>query len=320
MDTTTGGGMKAVFLDAGTLPAALAPPAWLGAWRAYAHTPAHAVAERLADADIAITNKVPLGRADLARLPRLALVCVAATGYDCIDLQACRERGVAVCNVPGYSAQSVAEWVVGCLYALRRRLPHYMALARRDWPGAANFCVHGEPQADVAGSTLGIVGRGAIGRRVGELASAVGVRVLYAERRGRAPRDGYHDFDEVLARSDAVSLHCPLDADTHGLMGAAQFARMRPGALLINSARGALVDEAALCAALAGGRLGGAALDVLAAEPPGAGHPLWALGHPNLIVTPHVGWAAQDGVQGLARGILQNLEAFRRGQPANRVA
>ncbi|WP_426127629.1 D-2-hydroxyacid dehydrogenase [Pseudomonas sp. DWP1b1] len=312
--------MNIVFLDGASLPSPLARPVQASHWTAREHTRPDHVVEALADADVAITNKVRLDRITLEQLPRLKLICVAATGYDCVDLAACRDQGVTVCNVPAYSAVSVAESVIGSLFALRRHLLAYRAASARLWPQSSHFCVHGAPIQDLQGSTLGIVGRGDIGSRVARLAKALDINVLFAEHRG-APqvRAGYVAFDEVLAKADALTLHCPLTPQTRYLIGTAEIARMKPGALLINTARGALVDENAVLAALASGQLGGAALDVLHVEPPQADHPLLHCEHPNLLITPHVAWASQSSVARLKAVLLANIEAFAANKPINVV-
>lgn len=312
--------MNIVFLDGASLPSPLARPVQASAWTAREKTSPGQVLEALADADVAITNKVRIDRASLEQLPRLKLICVAATGYDCVDIAACRDQGVTVCNVPAYSAVSVAESVIGSLFALRRHLTAYRAAAGSLWPQSSHFCVHGARIQDLQGSTLGIVGRGDIGSRVARLAKALDITVLFAEHRGaQQVRAGYAAFDDVLAKADALTLHCPLTPQTRYLIGAAEVARMQPGALLINTARGALVDENAVLAALASGQLGGAALDVLHVEPPHADHPLLHCDHPNLLITPHVAWASQSSVARLKAVLAANIEAFAANRPINVV-
>lgn len=312
--------MNIVFLDGASLPSPLSRLPQASGWTVREQTSLEQVVEALADADVAITNKVRIDRCALLQLPRLRLVCVAATGYDCVDIAACRDLGVTVCNVPAYSAVSVAESVIGSLFALRRHLLAYRAASAGQWPTSPHFCVHGAPIQDVQGSTLGIVGRGDIGSRVARLARALEINVLFAEHRD-APRvrEGYTAFDEVLAHADALTLHCPLTPQTRYLIDAAQIARMKPGALLINTARGPLVDENAVLTGLASGQLGGAALDVLYAEPPRADHPLLHCEHLNLIVTPHVAWASQSSVAKLKGVLAANIAAFAAGTPINVV-
>ncbi|MFM0128713.1 D-2-hydroxyacid dehydrogenase [Paraburkholderia sediminicola] len=312
--------MNIVLLDSGTLPTPLTAPAWASEWSIRPATRAADVVHALEDATIAITNKVPIRAADLRRLPKLRFICVAATGFDCIDIDACRESGVIVSNVPGYSAQSVSEWALASIFALRRNLFAYREAARIAWPGSPHFCVHGAPILDIAGSTLGIVGRGAIGNALARLARAVGMNVMFAEHRGRSTiREGFTPFDDVVRSADVLSLHCPLTESTRNLIDAPTLRAMKRGALLVNSARGGLVDSAALIKALESGHLGGGALDVLPQEPPDPHEPLLACAHPNLIVTPHISWAATHAANRLNAGIDANLAAFHTGAPINVV-
>jgi glycerate dehydrogenase len=314
--------MKIVFLDSDTLPHSIKHPAWVQAW---VNLPAtdqttEAVVKALDGAEICITNKIRITPAILAQCPKLKFVCVAATGYDCVDLQACREHGVVVSNVPGYSKQSVAENVIANIFALRRNLLSYAAIGPQSWSESSHFCVHDRPILDVAGATLGIIGQGAIGAEVARLAQALGMKVLFAEHRGRAEiREGYTRFETVIAQADVITLHCPLTPATQGLIGQAEIAHMKPGALLINTARGPLVNEDAVLDGLKTGHLGGAALDVLVKEPPTGHEPLLNFKHPNLIITPHIAWAATDGQSRLVKGIQANLEAFHGGTPINVV-
>ncbi|ANI34704.1 TPA: D-2-hydroxyacid dehydrogenase [Pseudomonas putida] len=312
--------MNIVLLDGASLPSPLARPLEATEWSEREKTPLDQLVEALAEADVAITNKVRIDRLALEQLPKLKLICVAATGYDCVDIAACRDQGVTVCNVPAYSAVSVAEHVMCSLFALRRQLLAYRTASASEWPASSHFCVHGEPIQDLQGSTLGIIGRGDIGSRVARLARALEINVLFAEHRGaHKVREGYSEFDEVLARSDALTLHCPLTPQTRYLIGSAQIARMKPGAVLINTARGPLIDENAVLAGLANGQLGGAALDVLYAEPPRPDHPLLHCTHPNLIITPHVAWASQSSVARLKSVLAANITAFAKGDPINVV-
>jgi glycerate dehydrogenase len=275
----------------------------------------------LADADICITNKIKLTQAILAQLPKLKFVCVAATGYDCVDLQACREHGVVVSNVPGYSRQSVGEGVIAFIFSLRRALPYYQTEARQAWPDSSHFCVLGAPILSIRGATLGIFGRGAIGQEVATLAQALGMNVIFGEHRNRPEvRPGYVRYETLLAQSDVISLHCPLTEATRGMIGHAEIAQMKPGAILINTARGPLINEQAVADGLLSGHLGGAALDVLAVEPPPAEHPLLQMHMPNLIITPHITWANEAGVRNLMEGIISNLNAFSKGTPINVVS
>ncbi len=313
--------MNIVFLDGASLPCAMKRPAEALQWTVRESTSPEELVSVLAEADVAITNKVKLSRAQLEHLPKLKLICVAATGFDCVDISACRDLGVTVCNAPAYSASSVAEAVIASIFALRRSLFEYREAASKRWPTSNHFCVHGTPIQDINGSTLGIVGRGDIGNRVAQLAVGLNMHVIFAEHQG-APRvrDGYVPFETMLQKADAVSLHCPLTPQTRHLIGAKQLSLMKQGALLINTARGPLVDEQAVLSALRSGHLGGAALDVLDEEPPRADHPLLTADQPNLIVTPHVGWASQSSVARLIDTLLSNITAYASGEAINVVS
>lgn len=313
--------MNIVFLDGASLPCAMKRPAEAFQWTVRESTSSEELVSVLAEAEVAITNKVKLGRAQLEQLPKLKLICVAATGFDCVDIAACRDLGVTVCNAPAYSASSVAEAVIASIFALRRSLFEYREAASKRWPTSNHFCVHGTPIQDINGSTLGIVGWGGIGSRVAQLAVGLDMHVIFAEHRG-APRvrEGYVPFETMLQEADAISLHCPLTPQTRHLIGAEQLSLMKQGALLINTARGPLVDEQAVLSALRSGHLGGAALDVLDVEPPPADHPLLTADLPNLIVTPHVGWASQSSVARLIDTLLSNITAYASGKAINVVS
>jgi len=312
---------RIVFLDRNTLRADLRPPAFAHEWREYAETHPGEVVERLAGATVAIVNKVKLGDAELARLPALRLIAVAATGTDNIDLESCRRRGVSVSNVRGYATHTLPEHVLMLMLALRRNLASYERDLRGGaWQNAGQFCLLTHPIRDLYGSTLGIIGYGALGQSVGRLARAVGMRTLVAEHKG-APsvRPGRTSFAEVLGASDIVTLHTPLNEETRHLIGAAELARMRPAAVLINCARGGVVDETALLEALRRGVIAGAGVDVLSQEPPCEGNALLESDLPNLIVTPHVAWASLQAMQALADQLIDNIEAFVRGEGRNLV-
>lgn len=313
--------MNIVFLDGASLPCPMKRPAQAFQWTVRESTSQEEVVDVLADAEVAITNKVKLGRVQLEQLPKLKLICVAATGYDCIDISACRDLGITVCNAPAYSASSVAEAVIASLFALRRNLFEYREAASKRWPTSNHFCVHGTPIQDIKGSTLGIVGWGDIGSRVAQLAVALDIHVVFAEHRGATQvREGYVPFETMLKEADAISLHCPLTPQTRHLIGAEQLSLMKQGALLINTARGPLVDEHAVLNALRSGHLGGAALDVLEVEPPQADHPLLNADLPNLILTPHVGWASKSSVARLINTLLSNITAYASGKAINVVS
>lgn len=313
---------RIVFLDRNTLRADIRPPAFAHEWREYGATRAEEVVERLSGASIAIVNKVKLTETEFAQLPALRLIAVAATGTDNIDLKSCRARGVSVTNVRGYASDTLPEHVLMLMLALSRNLVSYQADLRRGaWQRAEGFCLLTHPIRDLHESTLGIIGHGALGQSVERLARAFGMNVLVAERKGVPdPRAGRTPFAEVLRASDIITLHTPLNDETRNLFGAAELALMKGTAVLINCARGGVVNEVALIEALRTGVIAGAGVDVLSREPPREGHPLLELDLPNLIVTPHVAWASLQAMQTLADQLIDNIEAFVRGEGRNLVS
>ena len=308
---------RLVFLDRSTLRATLRRPAFAHTWQEFEATSTDQTVERLRDATIALTNKVRLGAAELAQLPRLKMIALAATGHDIIDLAACRERGIAVSNIRHYAVHSVPEHVFALVLALRRRLLEYRAdVERGRWQLAEQFCFFDHPIRDLHGSTMGIVGAGSLGRATAALATAFGMRVMFAEHATSAAAElDFVPLERLLAESDVVSLHCPLTARTRNLIGLDQLRRMKPTAILINTARGGLVDETALVFALQQGLIAGAGFDVLSAEPPELGNPLLELRLPHFILTPHVAWASDETMQRLADQLIDNVECFIRGEP-----
>ena len=312
---------KIVFLDRDSLDANVRRPSFEHEWTEHPGTTPDNVFSRLQDATIAITNKVPLRAGDIARLPALKMVAVAATGTDNVDLAACRERGIVVSNIRNYSLVSVPEHVFTLVLALRRQLLSYAAdVAAGMWQAQDRFCLLGHPIGDLAGSRFGIVGYGALGHKVAQLARAFGMEVCVVSRSPVSdPGVTVLDLPELLRTCDVVSLHLPLNDKTRKMIGAAELATMKPTALLINTARGGLVDEAALAAALRDGVIGGAGFDVLSQEPPKAGNPLLDLRLPNFILTPHVAWASAGAMQTLADMLIDNVEAFVNGAPNNVV-
>jgi glycerate dehydrogenase len=310
-----------VFLDRDSLLATVRAPAFEHQWRDYPATQPGQVAERLAGATIAITNKVPVRAADIALLPDLKMIAVAATGTDNVDLAACRERGIVVSNIRNYSVVAVPEHCFTMILALRRNLRAYCANVDAGlWQKSSTFCLFDHPIGDLAGSRLGIVGYGALGQKVAQLGRAFGMQVCVASRSAVADPDvTVLPLDELLATSDVVSLHLPLTDQTRNMIGARELATMKRTALLINTARGGLVDEAALAQALRDGVIGGAGFDVLSKEPPAADNPLLGLHQPNFILTPHVAWASAGAMQTLADMLVDNVEAFVAGKPLNVV-
>ncbi|MFC3530847.1 D-2-hydroxyacid dehydrogenase [Vogesella facilis] len=310
-----------VFLDRDSLPVPVPVCSLPHTYREFPSTSREQIVAHCAAADIVITNKVPFDAATLAALPRLKMLAIAATGYNHIDLDTCRRQGVAVANIRHYGDETVAEHAFMLMMALMRNLPAYQRdVAAGVWQNAAQFCHFGAPIRDLKGATLGIFGSGGIGQEMAARARAFGMQVQFGERKGAAAvRDGYVSFDTLLATSDVISLHCPLNDDTRKLIGERELQAMKPGAVLVNAARGGLVDEDALVAALKYGQLGGAGFDVLSVEPPRDGNPLLKARLPHLIVTPHVGWASREAMDRLAAQLMGNIEAFLRGERQHRL-
>jgi glycerate dehydrogenase len=317
-------GMKIVVLDGYTLnPGDLGWEAFqaLGDFETHDRTPPALTIERARDAEILLTNKTVLGRSEIAALPRLRYLGVLATGYNVVDVEAARERGIPVCNVPEYGTANVAQAVFALLLELTNRDGHHAQTVREGrWTTSADFCYWDFPLVELSGLTLGIVGYGRIGRAVGRIGRAFGMKVLAVDRRGeKTGEEGvrFTDLDTMFRESDVLSLHCPLTPETKGLINAARLAQMKPTAFLINTARGGLVNEADLADALNHGRLAGAGLDVLSVEPPPADNPL--LRAKNCIITPHIAWATRNARARLMNVAADNLRAWLRGQPQNVV-
>jgi glycerate dehydrogenase len=310
-----------VFLDRDSVKARVRTPAFDHSYVEHAATTPDQVVERLQEATVAIVNKVQLREPTLAQLPNLRMIAVAATGYDCVDVAACKARGIAVANIRNYAVHTVPEHAFALILALRRNLIAY----RRDveagrWQKADQFCFLDHDIRDLHGSTLGIVGEGAIGQGTATIARGFGMKVLFADHEPpKAPGIEYTPFDEVLERADVLSLHCPLMPSTRNLIGLPQMRRMKRTALLINTSRGGLVDEEALIHALDAGLIAGAGFDVLTTEPPRNGHPLLDLRRPNFILTPHVAWASQEAMQFLADQLIDNIDAWAAGRPQHLV-
>jgi len=316
---------RIVYLERESVIAEVRRPAFAHDWTEHPRTLPGEVQARLAGATIAITNKVPIPAEVIAALPDLRMVAIAATGTNIVDLDACRARGIVVSNIQGYAEHTVPEHVLALLLALSRNLLAWRAsLQAGRWQQSDQFCLFDHPIRDLHGATLGIIGSGSLGTGVIRLAEAFGMRVLRAERKGAVTvRLGYTAFAEVLAKADAISLHCPLTPETRGLIGEAELQAMKSSALLINTARGGIVDEAALIRALKAGWIAGAGFDVITVEPPPAGHPMIdpeLLAQPNFLLTPHVAWSSRPAMQTLADQLIDNIEAFVAGAPRNRVA
>jgi glycerate dehydrogenase len=313
-----------VFLDRNTMPDVikLNPPGIPHELTVFDETSPDQVAARIAEADVVITNKVKLGREQIAAAPKLRLIAVAATGYDVIDLDACKERSITVSNIRNYAVHTVPEHTFALIFALRRSLiPYRQSVADGRWQQSGMFCYFDYPIADLAGSTLGIIGDGVLGKSVADIARALQMKVLFSTYKGvEGMGPLYTPYEDVLRQSDIITLHLPLMPSTRNLIGPADFALMERRPLLINTARGGLVDEQALCDALRSGQISGAGFDVVTSEPPPADHPFMKLLElPNFILTPHVAWASTEAIQGLADQLMENIALFWKGTPRNVV-
>lgn len=310
-----------VFLDRDSVVANVRRPAFAHTWTEYAASTADEARTRLHGATIAITNKVPLRAETLAQLPDLQMIAVAATGTDIIDLAACRERGIIVSNIRNYAYAAVPEHTFALILALRRNLIAYrLDVEAGRWQQSERFCLFNHPILDLHGSRLGLFGYGALGKAVARIARGFGMEVVVHTRTPADDADVTNvSWDELLQTSDVLSLHAPLNDQTRHCIGAAELARMKRSSLLINTARGGLVDEAALALALQTGVIAGAGFDVLSKEPPAPDNVLLNLRLPNFILTPHNAWASTQAMQGLADQLIGNIEAFAANKPVNIV-
>lgn len=310
-----------VFLDRSTLRANVRRPAFEHTWEEHETTKAGEIVERLKNATVAITNKVPLRGDTLKRLPKLKMIAVAATGYDVIDTPYCKTNGIAVANIRNYAVHTVPEHAFALILALRRNLLAYRQDVQNGvWQQVNQFCFFNHSIGDLFGTTLGIFGEGAIGQGTAKIARGFGMRVLFADH--APPKVEGVEFtppEVVLRESDVISLHCPLTPQSRNMISLNEFRKMKRSVILINTARGGLVDEAALTQALREGLIAGAGFDVLTKEPPKEGNPLLDLRLPNFILTPHVAWASDEAMQFLADQLMDNIEAFVKGAPQNLV-
>jgi glycerate dehydrogenase len=315
---------KIVFLDRATLAPqiTLRKPGFAHELVEYEKTAPDDVLTRLAGATIAITNKVALTKDVIDRLPTLKLVAVAATGTDCVDKAACQHRGIAVTNIRGYALNTVPEHTFALMLALRRNLVAY----RNDvlagvWQKSGQFCFFDHPIHDLGGARLGIIGEGVLGQRVAEIGKVFGMVPMFAAHKGKQGLGPlYTPWSEVLATSDVISIHSPLTPETRNMLAMPEFRAMKKKPLIINTARGGLVDEGALVQALDEGLISGAGFDVTDGEPPRTDSPLMRIaGRPNVILTPHVAWASDEAQQTLADQLMDNIENFVGGKPTNVV-
>lgn len=293
----------------------------MGEVTVYDRTQPSEVVERAHDAEIIVTNKVTLTRQTLEQLPNLRLICVLATGYNTIDTLAARDLGITVCNVPAYSTDSVAQMVFALILNMTNRVAHYARQTREGrWSAAPDFCYWDLPVSELTGKTLGIVGLGHIGAKVASIARDFGMDVFAFTSKNSTGLPDYIQkttLEGLLGVSDILTLHCPLTPDTHELINARTLARMKHGALLVNTGRGPLVNEGDVAEALASGQLGGYGADVMCSEPPAADNPLFA--QPNAFITPHIAWASVEARQRLLNATFDNIRAFQDGHPQNVV-
>ncbi len=293
----------------------------MGEVTVYDRTQPSEVVERAHDAEIIVTNKVTLTRQTLEQLPNLRLICVLATGYNTIDTLAARDLGITVCNVPAYSTDSVAQMVFALILNMTNRVAHYARQTREGrWSAAPDFCYWDLPVSELAGKTLGIVGLGHIGAKVASIAREFGMDIFAFTSKNSIDLPDYIQkttLEGLFGVSDILTLHCPLTPDTHELINARTLARMKRGALLVNTGRGPLVNEADVAEALASGQLGGYGADVMCSEPPAADNPLFA--QPNAFITPHIAWASVEARQRLLNATFDNIRAFQDGHPKNVV-
>ncbi len=291
----------------------------LGSCRLYDRTPKEEVVERLKDAEFALTNKTLVGAAAIEQLPKLRYIGVLATGYNCVDIAAAKQRKIVVTNVPAYGTHSVAQATFALLLELTNAVgAHASSVRNGKWTASPDFCYWVSPQVELAGLTLGLLGYGRIAQAVAKIGQALGMNVIVHTRTKPADLSVRHvDLDTVFKDSDVLSLHCPLTPETQAIVNAPRLTQMKKSAYLLNTSRGPLIDEAALADALERGVIAGAGLDVVAVEPPTAGNPLF--GAKNCIVTPHIAWATRAARQRLMKVCVENIEAFVRGTPLNVV-
>ncbi|MBX2880518.1 MAG: D-2-hydroxyacid dehydrogenase [Granulosicoccus sp.] len=315
---------KVVLLDRDTMgpDIELTRPDFEHEWVEYDRTSEDQVVERLAGAEVAITNKVPLREASLSSLPDLKMISVAATGYDVIDIDACIKRGIQVSNVRGYAINTVPEHTFSLILSLRRSINAYAQdVIDGEWERAQQFCFFNHPISDLAGSRLGLIGEGAIGQAVAQLGRAFGMEIMFAAHKGV---DGlgplYTPWDEVIETADVISLHAPLTKHTHHCIGPAEFAQMKRKPLIVNTARGGLVDEAALVTALKAGQISGIGFDVFSQEPPDNTNPIMSvLERPDVVATPHIAWASIEARREVWRQTMLHINDYARNVVTNNL-
>jgi glycerate dehydrogenase len=316
--------MKAVFLDSTTFSSNISLSAieqQVSSLICYTHTQPEQLVERCEDVELVITNKVVLTAELLAKLPTLKLICIAATGYNNVDIKAASSLGIAVTNVSGYAGPSVAQYVLAQILEYYQQTCHHNANTEQGyWQKNKTFCYHGNTITELAGKTLGIIGYGHLGQTVSKLADAFGMKILISERANNTEtRQGRVSFVQVITQADIISLHCPQNTKTENLINSKVLAKMKPTAMLINTARGALVNSSDLLVALKTKQIAYAVLDVLEQEPPPVDHPLLNTNLTNLKITAHIAWASKEAQQRLINLLSENIAAFKQGEQLNRL-
>ena len=316
--------MRAVFLDfrsvtRGDMDCA-ALERGISPWQYYHDSSEQAVLGRIHEAEVVVSNKVFISRAAIETANHLKLICVAATGYNNVDLKAAAERNIPVCNVRGYATPSVVQHVFMLMLNMARHFVDYQELVKRGgWQASIFFCPLDFGIEELSGKTLGIIGYGELGHAVAHVAQAFGMQLLIAEHKDKPPRPGRTGFDEVLQQADFITLHCPFSQETHHLISRREFELMKPSAYLINTARGGLVSEVDLLQCLSKGRIAGAAIDVIQEEPPGKDNLILQQQPANLIVTPHIAWASRESRQRLLDQLADNIQNFFQQKPFNQI-
>ncbi|MFV0431566.1 MAG: D-2-hydroxyacid dehydrogenase [Alphaproteobacteria bacterium] len=316
--------MKIIFLDRKSIrdEVTLTKPSFEHEWVEYDNTEFDQIIPRAKDADIIITNKVPIRKEMLDQLPNLKMIALTATGYNVIDVEDCRQRGIITSNIRGYANAAVPEHVFALLLGLRRSIANYHADVRKlRWSSSDMFTFFDYPVHDLAGSTMTIIGQGDLGNNVARIAEAFGMEVLFAERKNILDiRRGYTEFYKALEQADVISVHCPLFAETENLLSMTEFEHMKKKPMIINTARGGIVNEVEVKQALDQGLISGFGTDVLSVEPPEESHPIMAIrDYPNVLITPHMAWASVEAVETLWAQLIDNIENWHNGNPTNVV-
>lgn len=314
------------FLDRGSFQAdiKIKTPNFEHQWLNYEATAPEQLIERCQSSNIIVTNKVVIGRETIEACPNIKHIAVTATGFNIIDLDACRENNVSVSNIPTYATTTVPEHVLACAITLRRKLLRYrQQVLAGEWQKSSRFCLFDQPLHDLCGATFGVIGFGSLGQATAKLMHTIGMEVIYSSRSEKqCDFAQYVEFDDILSRADVISMHCPLTIETTDLINKAELKRMQNHAILINTARGGIVNERALADAIKTEEIAGAAFDVLCEEPPtDMSSPLFEVAkQENVILTPHIGWGSQEAMQALSDQVIENIESFYLEKPINIVS